>query len=110
MGLRGAYNWILKQSEKPNAAWILFVIAFAESSFFPIPPDVLLLPMCLARRDRALRLAGICTLGSVLGAFLGYAIGALFMATFGQVGLSRPITWLTRSSVSMMNSRNGACG
>ncbi len=60
------------------------MIAFAEASVFPLPPDILLLPMAIAKRDKAYRLAGICTMGSVLGGLLGYAIGALAMATLGQ--------------------------
>lgn len=82
--IRTAYDWSLRQSEKPSARWILFAVAFAESSVFPLPPDALLLPMCIARRNDALRLAAICTLGSVLGGLLGYAIGALLFETVGQ--------------------------
>ena len=83
-GLRSLYNWTLEQAEKPYASWLLFAIALAESSFFPLPPDVILLPMALAQRDKAYRFALICTVASVLGAFVGYAIGALAMATLGQ--------------------------
>jgi len=82
--LRPLYDWILRQAEKPYAEWILFAMAFAEASFFPIPPDVLLLPMAIARRDRAWRLAAVCTAGSVLGGLLGYGIGYYAMATLGQ--------------------------
>lgn len=82
--IRSVYDWTLRQSGKPHAQWILFAVAFAESSFFPIPPDALLLPMCIAQRSKALRLAAICTIGSVLGGLLGYAIGALLYDTLGQ--------------------------
>ena len=82
--LRAVYDWTLKQAEKPYAALVLFAVAFAESSVFPLPPDVLLLPMVLAQREKAYRYALICTAGSVLGGLLGYAIGAFFFATFGQ--------------------------
>ena len=82
--LRSLYDWLLKQAEKPYAEFLLFGVAFAEASFFPLPPDILLLPMVLARRDRAWRLGAICTAGSVLGALLGYGIGMLGMATLGQ--------------------------
>ncbi len=81
--IRTLYDWTLRQAEKTYARWILFGVAFAESSFFPLPPDVLLLPMCIARRDKALRLAAICTAGSVLGGLLGYSIGALLYDTIG---------------------------
>jgi membrane protein YqaA with SNARE-associated domain len=82
--LRVLYDWILRQAEKPYALWLLFAVALAEASFFPLPPDILLVPMVLARRDRAWLIAGICTLGSVLGALIGYGIGSLAMATLGQ--------------------------
>jgi membrane protein YqaA with SNARE-associated domain len=84
MMIRKLYDWVLLQAEKPYAELVLFAMAFAEASFFPLPPDILLLPMVIARRDKAWRLAGICTAGSVLGGFLGYSIGALAMATLGQ--------------------------
>lgn len=73
--LRALYEWTLKQAAHPKAPIWLGILSFAESSFFPIPPDALLLPMCLARRDRAFRLAAICTITSVAGGVLGYLIG-----------------------------------
>lgn len=82
--VRALYDWTHRQAEGPYALWVLFAVAFAESSFFPIPPDVLLLPLCLADRDRAFRFALICTIGSVLGALLGYAIGGLLYESVGQ--------------------------
>lgn len=66
-----------------NAKWALAGVSFAESSFFPVPPDVLLVPMVLADRGQAWRLAGLCTLSSVAGGLLGYAIGALLYDTVG---------------------------
>jgi membrane protein YqaA with SNARE-associated domain len=72
---RALYNWVLKLAGHKHAQPALFAISFAESSFFPIPPDVMLMPMVLARPDRAWRFALICTLGSVLGGCFGYAIG-----------------------------------
>src|SRR5690349_15003625 len=77
--LQNFYNRVIALSGSPRAPWWLALVSFAESSFFPIPPDVLLIPMALARPDRAWRLAGVCTAASVVGGALGYLIGyALF--------------------------------
>jgi membrane protein YqaA with SNARE-associated domain len=78
------YHWTLKLADSPHAPLALGVIAFAESSFFPVPPDVILVPMSLARPQRALLYAAICTVGSVAGGLLGYAIGALLFQTVGH--------------------------
>jgi membrane protein YqaA with SNARE-associated domain len=75
--LQRLYDRVLALSASPQAPLWLGLVAFAESSFFPIPPDVLLIPMVAARPGRAWRLAAICTIGSVLGALLGYAIGSV---------------------------------
>ncbi|MBE6189721.1 MAG: DedA family protein [Alistipes sp.] len=69
------YDWMLSWGESRWGAVALFLFAFAESSFFPIPPDVLLIALCLGAVARSLRFAAICTAGSILGAMLGYAIG-----------------------------------
>jgi len=82
--LRQLYDWTMHWAETPHALAALLAIAFAESSFFPIPPDVLLIAIVAASPGRWLRAAGLCTLGSVGGALLGYAIGYGFMATAGQ--------------------------
>ncbi len=73
--LRRLYHWTLGWADHPSAAWALFGIAFAESSFFPIPPDVLLIALGLGDPRRSLRFAAICTAGSVIGGAAGYAIG-----------------------------------
>ncbi|MBK9081109.1 MAG: DedA family protein [Rhizobiales bacterium] len=78
------YHWTLSLAESPRAGTALAGVAFAESSFFPIPPDIILVPMALARPDKAMRFAAICTVSSVLGGILGYAIGALFFETVGK--------------------------
>jgi membrane protein YqaA with SNARE-associated domain len=65
----------MRQAASPRAPWALAAIAFAESAFFPVPPDVMLAPMVLARPERAWRYAAICAAGSVIGGVLGYAIG-----------------------------------
>jgi membrane protein YqaA with SNARE-associated domain len=75
------YQWILQLSESRHAPFALAAVAFAESSFFPIPPDVILIPMSLAKPQRALRYAAIATIASVAGGALGYAIGALLYET-----------------------------
>ena len=82
-GLRALYAWMLEKSQGRNAWWALAAFAFAEASFFPIPPDVMLLPMMLADRRRAFRLAAWCAFWSVMGGMLGYAIGAVFWDTLG---------------------------
>ncbi|NJM34137.1 MAG: DedA family protein [Rhodomicrobium sp.] len=81
--LRRLYNWTMSFAGKRNARRAMATISFAESSFFPIPPDVLLIPMILADRGRAWQLAAICTVASVLGGVFGYAIGALLYDTVG---------------------------
>jgi membrane protein YqaA with SNARE-associated domain len=86
--LRRLYDWTLEKSAHPHSERWLAAISFIESSFFPIPPDVLLAPMCLARPDRAWRYAAICTIASVLGALLGYAIGFFLFETIGQAILN----------------------
>lgn len=73
--LRRLYDWIMRLAESPKALWALFLVAFAESSFFPIPPDPMLVPMVLANRRRAFTFAAVCTVASVLGGILGYYIG-----------------------------------
>ncbi len=72
---RRLYDWVLSFAKSKHATKALFVFSFAESSFFPIPPDVLLAPLCLGERKKSLWFATVCTVGSVLGAFLGYVIG-----------------------------------
>ena len=82
--LRRIYDWCIDAAHKPYALWILGGVAFAESSFFPVPPDVMLIPMSLARPQRAWLYALICTATSVLGGILGYAIGALLYNSVGH--------------------------
>jgi membrane protein YqaA with SNARE-associated domain len=86
--LRRLYDWCIGAAGKPHAAPIMGAVAFAESSFFPVPPDIMLIPMALARPDRAWFYATVCTLASVAGGMLGYFIGA---ELYGSVGL-----WLIR--------------
>ncbi len=81
--LKKTYNWTLEKAQHKNAKWYLSLISFAESSFFPIPPDILLIPMALASKARTLFYAFMCTLFSVLGGILGYAIGYFFYNSVG---------------------------
>ena len=81
--LRGLYDWCIAAASKPYATWLLGVISFLESSIFPVPPDVMLIPMAIARPERAYLYATILTVTSVLGGLLGYAIGALLYDSVG---------------------------
>ncbi|MEO1291616.1 MAG: VTT domain-containing protein [Pseudomonadota bacterium] len=82
--IRRLYDWTMHQAETPYALWMLAIVSFIESSVFPIPPDVLLIPMVLAAPHRAWLIAGVCTLASVLGGIAGYGIGYLAFETIGQ--------------------------
>jgi membrane protein YqaA with SNARE-associated domain len=84
--LRRLYDWCINAAHKPHAMWTMGAIAFAESSFFPVPPDVMLIPMALAYPQRAYVMAAWCTVASVAGGVVGYAIGALLYDSVG--------TWL----------------
>lgn len=74
--LRRLYDWCIGAAGRPYASWIMGSVAFVESSFFPVPPDAMLIPMSLARPDRAYFYATLCTITSVAGGVLGYVIGA----------------------------------
>ena len=82
--IKRIYDWCIAAADKPYALWILAAVSFAESSFFPVPPDVMLVPMSLAQPKRAWLFAGVCTVASVLGGILGYAIGALLYDSVGH--------------------------
>jgi membrane protein YqaA with SNARE-associated domain len=82
--IRGAYDWMMRMAGHRRAPEALFAVSFAESSFFPIPPDVMLIPMVLANRSRAWVYASLCTVASVIGGIAGYAIGYLLFEYVGQ--------------------------
>jgi membrane protein YqaA with SNARE-associated domain len=82
--LQKLYDKVIALSESPKALPTLAAVSFAESSFFPIPPDVVLVPMALAQPHKARLYALVCTLSSVLGGILGYAIGAFLYDTVGH--------------------------
>ena len=75
--IRTIYDWVINLSKKPNGSRSLAIISFSEASFFPIPPDVLLIPLCLGNRNKSLKFALVCSVFSVFGAILGYHIGKL---------------------------------
>jgi len=82
--LRRLYDWTMRLASRPHALRALGAVAFAESSFFPIPPDAMIIPMVLARPDRAWAIALVATVASVIGGIAGYAIGYYLFATIGQ--------------------------
>ena len=86
--IRALYDWSLALAAHRHATWALAIVAFIESSVFPIPPDILLIPMIVARPSRAFLLAGICTLASTLGGLAGYLIGVFLFDTVGVPVLS----------------------
>jgi len=81
---RRLYDWMMLKSKSPGAVWALSAVAFAESSFFPLPPDIMLIPMVLAKRSKAFYYAFIASLSSIIGGVAGYAIGALFKASIAM--------------------------
>lgn len=81
--LRKFYDYSIAAAQSPRAAWLLGSVSFAESSFFPIPPDVMLVPMSIARPERAYYYAFVCTVTSVAGGVFGYLIGALLYESVG---------------------------
>jgi membrane protein YqaA with SNARE-associated domain len=82
--IRKMYAWAMRLAASRHAVPALFGISFAESSFFPIPPDAVLIPMVLANPRKAWFYAGVCTVASVLGGLLGYALGSIFYDTLGH--------------------------
>lgn len=81
---RRLYDWVLSWAETPYGSWALFLLAFSESSFFPVPPDVLLIALAVAIPNKSFKYALICSIGSVLGGCFGYLIGWKFMALVGN--------------------------
>ena len=82
--LTDLYNWTMRLADHPRALWVLALVSFVESSFFPIPPDVMMIPMILARPSKAFLIATVALVASVLGGLLGYAIGAFAFEQIGQ--------------------------
>ena len=102
--LRNLYDWVMRLAAGPRAVYALVLVAFCEGIFFPIPPDVMLAPMVLANRDRAWRYALICTVCSVSGGMVGYAVGHFLtpvgqaiLAFFGETrGIDELSVWLSK--------------
>ncbi|MBI5164649.1 MAG: DedA family protein [Magnetospirillum sp.] len=86
--LHKTYDWMMAKAAHRHALWWLAAISFIESSFFPIPPDVMLIPLVLAAPTRWARIALVCTVSSVIGGYFGYAIGYFAMDTVGMAILS----------------------
>lgn len=82
--IHGMYHWTLEKAASKHALWWLALVSFIESSVFPIPPDILLIPMVMAARERAWIIALVCTVASVLGGYAGYLIGSLAFEAVGQ--------------------------
>lgn len=82
--IRKMYDWVLHWADTPYGVWALFILAFCESSFFPIPPDVLLIALAVGAPTRAFRFALVCSVGSLIGGCFGYLIGWQFMDVVGM--------------------------
>lgn len=82
--LRRLYDWVLHWADTPYGTWALFLLAFCESSFFPLPPDILLIALSVAVPKKSIKYALVCSIGSVLGGCFGYLIGWRFMETIGN--------------------------
>jgi membrane protein YqaA with SNARE-associated domain len=104
--LRRLYAWVMENAQGPNAWAALAALAFMEAAFLPIPPDIMLMPMMLADRKRVFALAAWCTVWSVLGGLLGYAIGAFFWQTWGVWLIG--VLHVPLSEVEMLRSKYGA--
>ena len=101
------YTWTLSLAEHPRALWALAIVAFIESSFFPIPPDIMLIPMILAARSQAFRIALVAVVASVAGGLFGYAIGAFAFESIGQPILA---SLGKESSMAAFNDKFNAYG
>ncbi len=82
--MRRLYDWTIQWAEKPHSTWALFILAFCESSFFPIPPDVLLIALAVSLPSKSFKYALVCSVGSILGGCFGYFIGYQFFEYVGR--------------------------
>lgn len=100
--MRQLYDWVLKWGESEYALPALFILAFAEASFFPIPPDALLIALCMGVYKKWYKFAAICSVGSVMGGVAGYLIGMLAFDTIGEVMLDFSATIAGTSSEELL--------
>ncbi|MFN4245654.1 MAG: YqaA family protein [Brevinematia bacterium] len=100
--LRSLYDWVLSWADKPSGKGVLYSVAFAESSFFPVPPDPLLIAFCLSKPKESLKFALFTTIFSVLGGILGYTIGVFLFETVGKFLLNLYNYWDAYNSVKNM--------
>ena len=105
--VRRLYDWVLGWADTPYGVPALFILAFAESSFFPIPPDILLIALALARTTRAFHFAAWCTLGSVLGGLFGYYIGFALWSSFEPLLINRVISQANFDAVTRTYHEHG---
>ena len=105
--IRRLYDWVLGWADTPYGLPALFLLAFAESSFFPLPPDILLIALALARTTRAFYFALWCTLGSVLGGLFGYFIGAALWSSFEPLLINRVISQVNFDAVTRTYQEHG---
>ena len=113
--IKNLYQWVLKWADTPYGSWALFILAFSESSFFPIPPDVLLIALAVGKPEKALKFALICSAGSILGGIVGYLIGWQFMAVVGHkivafYGLTDKVDYIASCTINMMHGLLGLPG
>jgi membrane protein YqaA with SNARE-associated domain len=82
--IRRSYDWVLSWADSPYGSWALGLLAFAESSFFPVPPDILLIALAVSKPKKSFRFALICSLGSIVGGMFGYFLGLKFFQLLGE--------------------------
>ena len=96
---RRMYDWVLSFANHKHSTTALFILSFMESSFFPVPPDVLLAPLCMGNRKKSLWFAAVCTIASVMGAFLGYYIG------YAMIEVALMIPSITQDKIDWLASK-----
>ncbi|MFC1782378.1 YqaA family protein [Planctomycetota bacterium] len=103
---RRLYDWVLHWAETPYGGWALFILAFAESSFFPVPPDVLLAPLTLGCRRKWWRFALSCSAASIVGGILGYFIGVFVWNSISEWAFAN-LSWLSLTPENFTKFQNG---